>query len=194
MGRARHCAPLPVIIDTDVGDDSMSLRAEVALKDSVSRCWVSPPWGDTRNPDVVVRRLLATSAADVVVAQGPATANAVPFTQSKWASAPRHLACSRCDRVHPRAARKRPEKSRSGAGAAQQHRSPAAGDPMPAQLRQVVMMGGSIHVGYNQGGAIPVAEPSAEYNVASAPQGLVALLHHGCRCGCFRSTNADQVR
>src|SRR5206468_3181933 len=44
------------------------------------------------------------------------------------------------------------------------------------QLRQVVMMGGSIHVGYNQGGAIPVAEPSAEYNVASAPQGLVALL------------------
>jgi inosine-uridine nucleoside N-ribohydrolase len=38
------------------------------------------------------------------------------------------------------------------------------------------MMGGSIHAGYNQGGAIPLAEPSAEYNVASAPQGLVALL------------------
>src|SRR5437764_341886 len=44
------------------------------------------------------------------------------------------------------------------------------------ELRQVVMMGGSIHAGYNQGGAIPVAEPSAEYNVASAPGGLVALL------------------
>jgi inosine-uridine nucleoside N-ribohydrolase len=38
------------------------------------------------------------------------------------------------------------------------------------------MMGGSIHAGYNQGGAVPTAEPSAEYNVASAPGGLVALL------------------
>jgi inosine-uridine nucleoside N-ribohydrolase len=32
---------------------------------------------------------------------------------------------------------------------------------------------------YNQGGAIPVAEPSAEYNVASAPHGLVVLLGSG---------------
>jgi inosine-uridine nucleoside N-ribohydrolase len=38
------------------------------------------------------------------------------------------------------------------------------------------MMGGSIHAGYNQGGAIPTAEPSAEYNIASDPGGLVALL------------------
>jgi inosine-uridine nucleoside N-ribohydrolase len=38
------------------------------------------------------------------------------------------------------------------------------------------MMGGSIHAGYSQGGVIPVAEPSAEYNVASAPAGLTALL------------------
>jgi inosine-uridine nucleoside N-ribohydrolase len=38
------------------------------------------------------------------------------------------------------------------------------------------MMGGSIRAGYNVGGAIPNAEPSAEYNVASSPGGLQALL------------------
>ena len=44
------------------------------------------------------------------------------------------------------------------------------------ELRQVIMMGGSIHAGYNQGGAIPNPEPSAEYTVASAPGGLAVLL------------------
>jgi len=60
------------------------------------------------------------------------------------------------------------------------------------------MMGGSIHVGYNQGGAIPVAEPSAEYNVASAHRDWWRCCNHGCRCGCFRSTPTqikfDEVR
>jgi inosine-uridine nucleoside N-ribohydrolase len=44
------------------------------------------------------------------------------------------------------------------------------------KLKQVVLMGGSIYAGYNQGGAIPVPQPSAEYNVVSAPQGLRILL------------------
>ena len=44
------------------------------------------------------------------------------------------------------------------------------------ELKQVVLMAGSIHAGYNQGGSIPVALPSAEYNVASAPHGLAVLL------------------
>jgi hypothetical protein len=41
-------------------------------------------------------------------------------------------------------------------------------------------MAGSIYTGYYQCGAIPVREPSAEYNVVSAPQGLRSLLefHH----------------
>jgi inosine-uridine nucleoside N-ribohydrolase len=114
-----------------------------------------------------------------MVAQGPATANAVPFTQSKWAlgatdtsPAPDAIEFIRAQ------ARKRPGEITLIALAplsnieALQRRDPDA----LRQLRQVVMMGGSIHTGYNLGGAIPVAEPSAEYNVASAPHGLVVLL------------------
>ena len=142
---------------------------------------MSPPRGGTRAPGrLLVRRLLATlGRRDVVVAQGPATADAVPFTQRRWAlgttdtsPAPDAIEFIR-EQAH-----KRPGQITLLALAplsnieALQRRDPDA----LHQLRQVVMMGGSIHAGYNQGGAIPVAEPSAEYNVASAPQGLIALL------------------
>src|SRR5437773_12523638 len=174
--------PLPVIIDTDVGDDiDDAFALTVALKDSrLEVLGVTTAWGDTRTRTLLVRRLLATlGRRDVVVAQGPATANAVPFTQSKWAlgATDTSPAPDAIEFIREQA-RKRPGEITLLALAplsnieALQRRDPDA----LHQLRQVVMMGGSIHVGYNQGGAIPVAEPSAEYNVASAPQGLVALL------------------
>ncbi len=173
---------LPVIIDTDVGDDiDDAFALTVALKDSrLEVLGVTTAWGDTRTRTLLVRRLLATlGRRDVVVAQGPATANAVPFTQSKWAlgATDTSPAPDAIEFIREQA-RKRPGEITLLALAplsnieALQRRDPDA----LHQLRQVVMMGGSIHVGYNQGGAIPVAEPSAEYNVASAPQGLVALL------------------
>ena len=174
--------PLPVIIDTDVGDDiDDAFALTVALRDSrLEVLGVTTAWGDTRTRTLLVRRLLATlGRRDVVVAQGPATANAVPFTQSKWAlgATDTSPAPDAIEFIREQA-RKRPGEITLLALAplsnieALQRRDPDA----LHQLRQVVMMGGSIHVGYNQGGAIPVAEPSAEYNVASAPQGLVALL------------------
>jgi len=76
--------PLPVIIDTDVGDDiDDAFALTVALKDSrLEVLGVTTAWGDTRTRTLLVRRLLSTlGRRDVVVAQGPATANAVPFTQ-----------------------------------------------------------------------------------------------------------------
>jgi inosine-uridine nucleoside N-ribohydrolase len=174
--------PVPVIIDTDVGDDiDDAFALAIALKDPhLEVIGITTAWGDTRVRTLLVRRLLATlGRPDVVVAQGPATTNLVPFTQKKWASgatdtspAPDAIEFLR-EQAH-----KRPGKITLVALAPLSNiEALAQRDPMALQeFKQVVMMGGSIHGGYNQGGAIPVAEPSAEYNVASSPGGLMALL------------------
>jgi len=174
--------PLPVIIDTDVGDDiDDAFALAIALGDPrLEVLGITTAWGDTRTRVLLVRRLLATlGRRDVVVAQGPATTSLTPFTQRKWAlgatdtsPAPDAIEFIR-EQAH-----KRPGKITLLALAPLSNIEALERlDPNALhELRQVVMMGGAIHVGYNQGGAIPVAEPSAEYNVASAPQGLVVLL------------------
>ena len=174
--------PLPVIIDTDVGDDiDDAFALAMALQDPrLEVIGVTTAWGDTRTRVLLVRRLLMTlGRRDVVVAQGPATANATPFTQRKWALGATDTSPAP-DAIEfiSEQAHKRPGKITLVALAplsnieALVRRDPGA----LGALRQVVMMGGSIHAGYNQGGAIPVAQPAAEYNIASAPQGLMALL------------------
>ena len=173
----------PVIIDTDVGDDiDDAFALTIALQDPrFEVIGITTAWGDTRTRTLLVRRLLSTLGRhDVVVAQGPATQNKVPFSQKRWAQgatdespAPDAIEFIR-DQVH-----KRPGEITLIALAplsnidALQRRDPHA----LHELKQVVMMGGSIHVGYNGGGgALPSTEPSAEYNVASDPRGLVVLL------------------
>ena len=80
--------PQPVIIDTDIGDDiDDAFAVAIALGDPrLEVIGITTAWGDTRTRTLLVRRLLATvGRQDVVVAQGPTTANTVPFTQRKWA-------------------------------------------------------------------------------------------------------------
>src|SRR5258707_9635325 len=172
----------PVIIDTDIGDDiDDAFALAIALQDPhLEVIGITTAWGDTRTRALLVRRLLATlGRQDVVVAQGPATPDMAPFTQKKWAMgavdtapAPDAIEFIR-DQV-----RRRPGEITLIALAplsnieALQRRDPEA----IHKLRQVVLMGGSIYAGYNLGGAIPVAQPHAEYNVVSAPQGLRILL------------------
>ena len=173
---------MPVIIDTDVGDDiDDAFALAIAIQDPhLEVIGVTTAWGDTRTRTLLVRRLLAAlGRQDVVVAQGPATANAVPFTQKNWAlgatdtsSAPDAIEFLR-EQAH-----KRPGKITLIALAPLSNIEALAQRDVRAlqEFRQVVMMGGSIHAGYNQGGAVPTVAPSAEYNVASAPSGLIALL------------------
>lgn len=184
-GAAPASPSQPVIIDTDVGDDiDDSFALAVALQDPrLNVIGITTAWGDTRTRTLLVRRLLATlGRKDVVVAQGPQTPNTVPFTQKKWASgatdttpAPDAIAFIR-DRVH-----EHPGEITLIALAplsnieALQQRAPDA----LHQLKQVALMGGSIHRGYDHAGAIPAAQPSAEYNIASAPHGLAILLESG---------------
>jgi inosine-uridine nucleoside N-ribohydrolase len=174
--------PMPVIIDTDVGDDiDDAFALAIVLQDPhFEVIGITTAWGDTRTRTLLVRRLLATLGRhDVPVAQGPATANAAPFTQKKWAlgatdtsNAPGAVEFLR------QQAHAHPGKITLIALAPLSNIEALAQRDVKAlqQFRQVVMMGGSIHAGYDKGGAIPNAEPSAEYNIASAPKGLIALL------------------
>src|SRR5581483_178358 len=156
----------------------------VALQDPrLDVIGITTAWGDTRTRTLLVRRLLASiGRKDVIVAQGPKTPNSTPFTQKKWASgaldttaAPDAIAFIRNQ------VQRRPGQITLIALAplsnieALQRSAPQA----LRELKQVVMMGGSLYAGYNQGGAIPVARPSAEYNIASAPEGLTILLQSG---------------
>ena len=174
--------PLPVIIDTDVGDDiDDAFALAIALQDPrLEVLAVTTAWGDTHLRALLVRRLLATlGRRDVVVAQGPATASTVPFTQRTWAlgASDTSPAPDAIEFISEQA-HKHPAKITLVALAPLSNIEALARRHPDAlrELRQVIMMGGSIHAGYNQGGAIPNPEPSAEYNVVSAPGGLVVLL------------------
>jgi inosine-uridine nucleoside N-ribohydrolase len=175
----------PVIVDTDIGDDiDDAFALTIALLDPrLEVIGVTTAWGDTRTRTLLVRRLLATlGRRDVPVAQGPATQDVVPFTQKQWAlgAVDTSPAPDAIEFIREQSQR-RPGQITLIALAplsnieALQRRDPDA----LHRLKQVVMMGGSIHAGYNQGGAIPVATPSAEYNIASAPAGLAVLLRAG---------------
>jgi inosine-uridine nucleoside N-ribohydrolase len=181
----RTATPQPVIIDTDVGDDvDDAFALMVALTDRrLNVIGITTAWGDTRTRVLLVRRLLAALGRnDVVVAQGPATSSAVTFTQRQWAlgAADTSPAPDAIEYLRD-VARARPGQVTLIALApltnvqALQRRDPAA----LRDFKQIVMMGGSIHAGYDRGGSIPVAEPSAEYNVASAPHAFAALLGVG---------------
>ena len=185
--RAADAAPraLPVIIDTDVGDDiDDAFALALALSDArLKVIGITTAWGDTRTRVLLVRRLLATlGRRDVAVAQGPQTPNKVPFTQKKWAlgasdtsPAPDAVAFLR-EQLHQHPG----EITLVALAPLSNIEALQKADPHALrQLRQVVMMGGSIRAGYNLGGAIPVHEPHAEYNIACDPQGLTVLLQAG---------------
>lgn len=175
-------SPIPVIIDTDVGDDiDDAFALAIALQDPrLEVLGITTAWGDTRERVLLVRRLLATlGRQQVPVAQGPATHSPATFTQRKWAQGAqdRAPAPDAIDFIREQV-RRRPGQITlvalaplSNVAALQQR------DPQALHgLKQVFMMGGSIYAGYFRNSAIPNPEPSAEYNVVSAPQGLKVLL------------------
>jgi inosine-uridine nucleoside N-ribohydrolase len=183
--QATTVPPLPVIIDTDVGDDiDDAFALAIALQDPrLEVIGVTTAWGDTHTRALLVRRLLAAlGRRDVMVAQGPATTSTVPFTQRKWAlgATDTSPAPDAIEFISEQAHKRHTQVTLLALAPLSNLEALARRHPDALrELKQVVMMGGSIRAGYNQGGAIPNAEPSAEYNIASAPGGLVVLLQSG---------------
>jgi inosine-uridine nucleoside N-ribohydrolase len=194
----------PIIIDTDIGDDiDDAFALVVALNDPrFEVVGITTAWGDTHLRTLLVRRLLvAAGREDVPVAEGPATPNTTPFTQQQWAlGASNHGPAPDAIEFLRSATLKRPGEITLVALApltnveALNARDPAA----LGRFRAVVLMAGSIHRGYNIGGAIPQPTPHAEYNVRSAPEGLVTLLAAGGRVRLFpldsTQVKFDEVR
>jgi inosine-uridine nucleoside N-ribohydrolase len=174
--------PVPVIIDTDIGDDIDDAFALVlALSDPrLTVIGVTTAWGDTRTRVLLVRRLLAAMGRqDVAVARGPATEDPVPFTQKQWAmgAADSRPAPNAIGFIRDQARARPGEITLIALAPLANVRALLERDPAAFRdLRQIVMMGGSIARGYAMAGATAPGRPSAEYNVARAPAALAAVL------------------
>ncbi len=185
LSRPEASAPVPVIIDTDVGDDiDDAFALALALSDRrLEVVGITAAWGDTRTRVLLIRRLLAAlGRGDVPVAQGPAGPGGAPFTQKTWAlgATDKGPAPDAIDFIRSRAAARPGQITLVALAPLVTVQAALARDPTAfAALKGVVAMGGSIATGYRAGGALPVATPSAEYNIASAPAALTAVLGSG---------------
>lgn len=183
--------PIPVIIDTDAGDDiDDAFAIGLAVSDPrLKVLGVTTAWGDTHKRALLVRRLLAAAGRrDIPVFEGPATETTTPFTQAKWAdgetdrsAAPDAIAFIAAQAERAPGEVTLVELAPMSNLQALMQRFPGAAP----KLKQVAFMGGSLYAGYQNVGAVPNPQPSAEYNVAMRPAALDALLRSGARAVMF---------
>jgi len=185
QARPMAASRTPVIVDIDIGDDIDDAFALGLLLESpeFEIVGVTTAWGDTALRVRLLERLLReTGHAAIPVAQGIATASAQPFTQARYAErGALPAAPPQAVDFILRQARLRPGQltllalgplSNVGAAIA---RDPAAF----RQLKQVVMMGGSVRAGYRKSQYVPKRPPDKEYNIASDVAGARALFGAG---------------
>ncbi len=174
-------APAPVIIVTDIGDDiDDAFAVAVAVRDpALEVLGVVTSFGDVATRVLLTRRLLAAMGrSDIPVAQGEATEDPVPFTQRAWAegAADRSAAPEAIGFIRDEVSRRPGEVTLVAIAPLGDVASLIAREPGAYRdLKQVVMMGGSVHAGYGPG----ASPPSAEYNVSQAPAAAAAVLGGG---------------
>jgi len=177
-------AATPVIIDTDVGDDiddafALALAASDPRLDLLG---VTTAWGDTGLRRRLTLRLLAAAGRlDVPVAQGPATADSVRFTQAAWAAGGAEAlpGIGAVEFIRKQVRQNPGQITLIALAPLSNIEALIEHDPDTLRgLKQIVIMGGSINVGYGAGPGHPTP-PSAEYNIASQPKAFVSLLALG---------------
>jgi inosine-uridine nucleoside N-ribohydrolase len=177
--------PIPIIIDTDIGDDiDDAFAVGVALSDPrLEVLGITSAWGDTHKRVLLIRRLLeAAGRSDIPVAEGVATTGTAALAQARWAEGEKDTApAPNAIAFIAEQIRRRPgqmtlvELAPMSNLQALIQRYP---DVLP-KLKQIVFMGGGLYAGYYKGGAVPNPVPDAEYNVAVAPGALAAVLGTG---------------
>lgn len=170
----------PVIIDTDVGDDvDDAFAIYLALASPELRVLgITSAWGDTQlRARMIDRMLCETGRDDIAVNAGIPTKSTTTFTQAPWAKAG-------IDRPHKDGVTFLLDQIKAHPGEitllaiGPLTNIGAAIDRDPAtfrKLKRVVLMGGSIHMGYGPAGTPP--EP--EYNIARDPASAQKLLRSG---------------
>jgi purine nucleosidase len=176
-----------VIIDTDIGDDVDDVFALglVLSSPELKIVGVTSAWGDTALRSRMIDRLLCeTGREDIPSLQGIARtrAGAGAFSQRPWAMAgiehPHHDAVAfLLDQIKQNPG----EITLLAIGPLTNIGAAVDRDPETfRKLKRVVMMGGSVYRGYDDGlGLIAPAPPSAEYNIAMDPAAAQKLFHSG---------------
>jgi inosine-uridine nucleoside N-ribohydrolase len=156
-------ARTPVIVDLDIGDDiDDSFALALLLKTpEIELLGISTAWGDTALRVQMVQRLLReTGRSEIPVYQGLATRSEIGFTQARWAAGP-HEGGAPAQPARPagasvdfllQQARQRPgEITLLALGPLTNVAAAIDRDPQAfRQFKQVVLMGGSVRVGYSK--------------------------------------------
>jgi purine nucleosidase len=175
-----------VIFDTDIGDDIDDAFA-LALALSTPELHiigVTTAWGDTDLRARLTSRFLAeTGHRDIPVAAGPKTYAISPFTQTRWAEVWPEPAKGWPDAIDfiRDAARRNPGQI-TLISVAPFSNVAALIDKDPEafrQLKEVVVMGGSIRRGYGDLGYTPNKGPDPEYNIHMDIQAAKKLFASG---------------
>ena len=178
---AQNKPVIPVIIDTDIGDDvddAFAVSLTLASPE-LHLLGVNSAWGDTALRARMIDRLLCeTGRNDIAVGVGVPTKTTTVFTQAPWAKAGidrgRHrdgvdLLLEQI-KAHPGEITLLAIGPLTNIGAAIDR------DPDTfRRLKRVVLMGGAIHRGYGP----PGTKPEPEYNIARDPASAQKLLHSG---------------
>jgi inosine-uridine nucleoside N-ribohydrolase len=173
-------AQMPVIIDTDIGDDVDDVFAVgLALSSpELKILGITSAWGDTALRARMIDRLLCeTGHTEIPVHEGIATKTDTVFTQAPWARA--GIAHTHSDGVtflleqikqHPGEITLIALGPLTNIGAAIDR------DPTTfRKLKRVVLMGGSVQRGYGDANA----KPEAEYNILRDPKAAQKLVAAG---------------
>lgn len=162
-----------VIVDTDIGDDIDDAFAVALLLNSpeFEILGFTTAWGDTGLRAQLLERLLReTGHGKIPVARGIVTTSMTPFTQARWAqrggtpaqAPPAVDFLLQQIRLHPG------QISLIALGPLTNIGAAIARDPATfRQLKRVVLMGGSVRVGYRKSEYVASRPPDKEYNIAA---------------------------
>jgi len=174
QGRPVSAAPAQkVVVSTDVGDDIDDAFALALLLRSpeLQVLGIASAWGDTGLRAQLLQRLLQQAGrGDIALAIGERTASSIPFSQARWAAKgtlPRK-APDAADFILAQARRHPGQVTLLVLGPLTDAARALQRDPQGfAQLRQVVLMGGSVRAGYGKSRYRPPSAPAPEYNIVS---------------------------
>jgi len=183
--------PQLVLLDTDIGDDidDAFALALVLKSPELKLLGITTAYGDTElRAHLLYRYLVSVNRGDIPVFAGVPTPHTNVFTQSAYAS----QAFSLHDALFPDAVQFILDQIKAHPGEitliaiGPLFNVQAAIEKDPAtfkQLKRVVLMGGSIHRGYDTALNVNLPEamrtPSSEWNINRDPAGLRALLASG---------------
>jgi inosine-uridine nucleoside N-ribohydrolase len=162
-----------VVVSTDIGDDIDDAFALALLLRSpeLDVLGIASAWGDTALRAQLLQRLLQQAGrSEIPLAIGHATPSTIPFSQARWAAQgtrPRK-APDAADFILAQARRHPGQVTLLVLGPLTDAARALQRDPQGfAQLKQVVLMGGSVRAGYGKSRYRPPSAPAPEYNIVS---------------------------